>query len=163
MSYLERLILSIYFPEFHSPNSSRFEKFFKSIIQQENPLSKKPLISKKIHPEKIARNEDKRTSLIIKGIPYDMSKNEIRSLIDKFGNINYLYVTKSPIYNERNSSIAFVNVINYKSIIPIFMNLRKIKFEKFGQVFQIKIIYSSAQGKQELKEFIKNKKFLIHL
>ena len=163
MSNLERSILSLYYPQFHSPNNSRFESFFISIIQQENLLSKKQLNSKKIHPEKIARNEDKRTSLIIKGIPYDMSKNEIRSLIDKFGNINYLYVTKSPIYDERNSSIAFVNVINYKSIIPLFMNLRKIKFERFGQIFQIKILYSSAQGKQKLKEFIKNKKFLSHL
>ena len=165
MAYLERIILSIYFPQFHSPSNSRFESFFVSIKKQENQLSKKfkPLFSTKIYPEKIARNEDKRTSLIIKGIPCDMSKNEVRNLIDKFGNINFLYITKSPFNNEENSSIAFVNVINYKSIIPIFMNLRKLKIEKLGQIFKIKIIYSSAQGKQQLKEFIKNKKFLTSL
>ena len=92
-----------------------------------------------------------------------MSKNEFRNIIDKFGNINYLYITKSPFYNEKNSSIAFVNVINYKSIIPHFMNLRKLKIEKLGQIFKFKIMYSSAQGKQQLKEFIKNKKFLTNL
>ena len=55
MEYLERIILSIYFPQLHSPNNSRFESFFESIKQQENHLSKKlkPLISTKFIQKKL--------------------------------------------------------------------------------------------------------------
>ena len=84
-----------------------------------------------------------------------MSKSEVRNLVDKFGNINFLYVITSSIYNY---SIAFINVINYKSIIPIFMNLRKCRIEKSGIVYNLKIMYSIVQGKQELKKYIKSRK-----
>ena len=55
MSNLERSILSLYYPQFHSPNNSRFESFFESIKQQENHLSKKlkPLISTKFIQKKL--------------------------------------------------------------------------------------------------------------
>jgi len=108
-----------------------------------------------IYPEKIIRNEDKRTSIIIKGIPTSMAKSEIRNLVDKYGNINYLYVITSSIYNY---SIAFINVINYKSIIPLFMNLRNFRIEQSGIKYNLKIMYSIVQGKQELKKYMKNRK-----
>ena len=156
MGYIEQLLLLLYFPQFHSPNKSRFESFFISKIKNENSLNKKKINkSLDISPGKIVRNEDKRTSIIIKGIPRNMSKNEVRNLVDKFGNINYLYITKSPKNEDKNTSIAFVNYINYKSIIPLFMNLRKTKIEKNGEIYNIKIYYSNVQGKEKIKEFIK--------
>ena len=84
-----------------------------------------------------------------------MPKKEVRNLIDKFGNINYLFIIKSPKDEKKNTSIAFVNYINYKSIIPLFMNLRNSKIEKNGEIYNIKILYSSVQGKEKIKEFIK--------
>ncbi len=93
MSYL-RIILLLYFPQFSSPNNSRFESFFLSKFKEKNALNKKIKNSKIIFPEKIARNEDKRTSIIIKGIPNDLPKNEFKNYLDKFGNINYFYITK---------------------------------------------------------------------
>ena len=126
----------------------------------ENSLNKDINRTNIICPEKIVRNEDKRTSLEIKGFPKNMPKNEVRDLLDKFGNINFLYIINSPAYgNNNNTSIAFVNVINFKSIIPLFMNLRNLKIEKFGKFYNLKINYSSVQGKQKLKEFIKRYKF----
>ena len=66
----------------------------------------------------------------------------------------------SPDYENNNStSIAFVNVINFKSIIPLFMNLRNYKIEQFGKTYNLKISYSSVQGKPKLKEFIQQYKF----
>ena len=125
-----------------------------------NPLNKRIYRSKTIYPEKIARNEDKRRSIVIKGIPKNMSKNEVRNLLDKFGNINFLYIINSPTNkNNNNTSIAFVNVINFKSIIPLFMNLRNYKIEKFGKTYNLKISYSNVQGKPKLKEFIQQYKF----
>lgn len=160
MGFLERILLSLYYPQFKSPLNSRFETFFVSIIKMKNPLNKHIYRSNTIYPEKIARNEDKRTSIVIKGIPKNMSKNEVRNLLDKFGNINFLYIINSPTNkNNNNTSIAFVNVINFKSIIPLFMNLRNYKIEKFGKTYNLKISYSSVQGKPKLKEFIQQYKF----
>ena len=155
MGFLERILLSLYYPQFKSPLNSRFETLFVSIVKMENPLNKHINRTNIIYPEKIARNEDKRTSLVIKGIPKNMSKNEVRNLLDKFGNINFLYIISSQNnQNDNNTSIAFVNVINFKSIIPLFMNLRNYKIEKFGKSYSLNISYSNVQGKPKLQEFI---------
>ena len=159
MGFLERILLSLYYPQFKSPLNSRFETLFVSIVKMENPLNKHINRTNIIYPEKIARNEDKRTSLVIKGIPKNMSKNEVRNLLDKFGNINFLYIISSQNnQNDNNTSIAFVNVINFKSIIPLFMNLRNYKIEKFGKSYSLKISYSNVQGKPKFKEFIQKYK-----
>ena len=159
MSFFERILLSLYYPQFKSPIISRFETLFVSILKMENPLNKHINRTNTIYPEKIARNEDKRTSIVIKGIPKNMSKNEVRNLLDKFGNINFLYIINSQNNNNNNNtSIAFVNVINFKSIIPLFMNLRNYKIEKFGKSYSLNISYSNVQGKPKLKEFIQKYK-----
>jgi hypothetical protein len=157
MSYLERIILLIYFPQFSSPNSSRFESFFLSIVKEKNTLNKKIKNSKIIYPEKIARNEDKRTSIIIKGIPHNLSKNEFKNYLDKFGNINYLYKTKEIKNKRKNTSIAFINVINYKSIIPLFMDLRNLNQKNNSDEDNIEISYANIQGKIPLKEYVEKK------
>ena len=160
MGFAERILLLIYFPQFKSPNNSRFESFFISILKKENSFKNNKNKSKVIFPEKIIRNEDKRTSLIIKGIPHDMSKKEVRDLIEKYGNLNFLYIIKDSNNEEKDSSIAYANVINYKSIIPIYMNLRNIEIKRNEITYRIKMAYSCAQGKEELKNYIRHNKFL---
>ena len=158
MSFLERILLLIYYPQFHSPNESRFESFFVSILKNEKTINKINN-SKIIFPEKIARNEDKRTSIIIKGIPCDMPKSEVRSLVDHYGNINYLYIIKSPFTEDKNISFAFINFINYKSIIPLYMDIRNLNIERNGKMHNFQIMYSNAQGKEKLKEYLKKNRF----
>ena len=156
MEYTERILLLLYFPQFNSPIDSRFESLFDSMKRTENTKDEnKSPKSFKIYPEKIIRNEDKRTSIMIKGIPTCMAKSDVRNLVNKYGNINYLYVITSSIYNY---SIAFINVINYKSIIPLFMNLRNCRIEKEGKIYNLNIMYSIVQGKQELKKYMKSRK-----
>ena len=155
MGFLERIILLLYFPQFKSYECSRFESFFISFYQKEKTIKKSKNNSIIIFPEKIIRNEDKRTSLMINGIPIDISKKEIRNIIEKYGNINYLYIIKDPKSIENNTSIAFVNVVNYKSIISIYMNLRNFKFNKNGKIYNIKIQYSYVQGKEKLNQYVK--------
>ena len=156
MNIIERILIFMYFPQFKSPSRSRFESFFVSILKKENPFHKNiNNNSKKIYPEKIVRNEDKRTSIIIKGIPTNMSKKDVRSFIEQYGNLNYLYIAKDPNDLEKKTSIAYVNVINYKSIIPLYMNLRNYKFKIDDKLYDVKIIYSIAQGKKQLKQYIK--------
>lgn len=153
MGFIERILLLAYFPQFNSPNHSRFESLFSSIGRNKNP-SNKSKNNNYIYPEKIARNEDKRTSIVIKGIPIDTKKCKVRDFVEKFGNINYLYLAKDK-NKKKNSLMAFINVINYKSIIPLFMNLRNFQLEKYGHIYNVKIMYSKPQGKQELKEYVK--------
>ena len=155
MSFLERILLLLYFPQFKSYECSRFESFFISVYKKEKTNKKPKNNSINVFPEKIIRNEDKRTSLMIKGIPLDISKKEIRNIVEKYGNINYLYIIKDPKSLENNTSIAFVNVVNYKSIIPLYMNLRNYKFNKNGKIFNIKIQYSNVQGKEKLNQYVK--------
>ena len=160
MGLYERIILSLYYPQFYTPTNSRFESLFNSLEKKEkkeNNSNKKINKSKIIFPEKIARNEDKRTSLLIKGIPDYYSKNDIINYITKFGNINYCYISKQ--VNNKKTLVAFINVINYKSIIPIFMNLKNLKFANCGNVSNIEIVYSKIQGKQNLKQYIRKKIF----
>ena len=160
---LEQIILFLYFPQFKSSNYSRFESFFMSAKEKEkNNFKNTKINTSNIFPEKIARNEDKRTSVIIKGIPKDMPKNDVRNLINKYGNINYLYIIKSPKVEEKNVSMAFVNFINYKSIIPLFMNLRKLKIEKNGKNYKLSVEYSNMQGKQKIKEYMEKNKYFKH-
>ena len=156
MSYL-RIILLLYFPQFSSPNNSRFESFFLSKFKEKNALNKKIKNSKIIFPEKFARNEDKRTSIIIKGIPNDLPKNEFKNYLDKFGNINYFYITKETKNKRKNTSIAFINVINYKSIIPLFMDLRNLNQKSNSDINNFEISYANIQGKTQLKEYVENK------
>ena len=157
MGLYDQIILSLYYPQFYTPINSRFETFFNSLEKKENNSNAKLNKSKIIFPEKIARNEDKRTSLLIKGIPDYYSKNDIINYITKFGNINYFFISKN--VKNKNTLIAFINVINYKSIIPIFMNLRNLKFAIKGNIYNIEITYSKIQGKQKLKQYIKKNIF----
>ncbi len=161
---IEQILLFLYFPQFKSQNCSRFESFFQTIQANDISLMEGNLQrSKMIYPEKIIRNEDKRTSLIIRGIPTDLTKKEIRNLIEKYGNINYLYVTKTIKNKEQLSSIAYINVINYRTIIPLFMNLRNVSFIRDGKLYKLKIMYSAAQGKKQLKQYIKGIYFYEYL
>jgi hypothetical protein len=157
MGLYDQIILSLYYPQFYTPINSRFETFFNSLEKKENNPNAKLNKSKIIFPEKIARNEDKRTSLLIKGIPDYYSKNDIINYITKFGNINYFFISKN--VKNKNTLIAFINVFNYKSIIPIFMNLRNLKFAISGNIYNIEITYSKIQGKQKLKQYIKKNIF----
>ena len=155
MGFLERILLLLYFPQFKSYESSRFESFFISFYKKEKAIKKQKNNSLIIFPEKIISNEDKRTSLMIIGIPLDTSKKEVRNIIEKYGNLNYLYIIKDQKNLESNTSIAFVNVVNYKSIIPLYMNLRNYKFNKNGKIYNIKIQYSNVQGKEKLNQYLK--------
>ena len=84
-----------------------------------------------------------------------MKIKELRNLFEKFGNINYLYLTKN-INDEDNGSVAYLNVINYKTIVPLFMNLRNFSFFIDGKLYNLNIMYSIAQGKKQLKQYIKH-------
>ena len=40
------------------------------------------------------QGEDKRTSIVIKNIPRNVKKKDIRNMVEKYGNINFLTIAK---------------------------------------------------------------------
>lgn len=152
---VERIIIDLSFPMFSSAKNSRFLPFFNKISakNKENGLSNKKIY--KIYPEKIMQNQDKRTSIILNNIPKVWPKNNIRFFIESFGNINFFYIY--PGKNKKNTSSVYINFINYKSIVNIFMKLRKRKYQLLNKAFIISIKYSKIQGKQELIKFFGEK------
>ena len=155
MSIGDKIILKLFFPHFNSPATSRFESLFKSLknIEKNNKITTSYIIL----PERIIRNEDKRTSILIKNIPKKIKKKEIRNLIEKFANINYLGITQDK--KSKRFVVAYLNVINYKSVVPIFMGLRNHSFNYSNNSKTIKteLYYSKFQGKEELKKIFKVK------
>ena len=91
MSIKDKILIQLYFPNFISPPSSRFESLFN--VLNKNDGNKKTNESYLIFPERIIRAEDKRTSILIKNIPKNIKKKEIRSLVEKYANINFLRIT----------------------------------------------------------------------
>ena len=101
------------------------------------------------------QGEDKRTSIVIKNIPKNMKKKEIRKMVEKYGNINFLAISKDK--EKENYVNAYLNAINYKSIVPIYMNLRKINFNYQGNLLNIQIVdalFVLVDKKKILKKFI---------
>lgn len=152
MNIRDRIILHLYFPNFKSPSSSRFESLFLS-LSKIDAYKKNTYTSFIILPERIIQGEDKRTTILIKNIPKIIKKREIRSMIEKYGNINFLGIAQDP--NSEDFIVAYFNVINYKSVVPIFMGLRKHTFNYFNKIVLIELYYSSIQGKEELKKVFK--------
>ena len=154
MNIRDKILVQLYFPHFTSTSSSRFETLF--IILNKSKEKKKNNESKSsnlIHPERIIRGEDKRTSIIIKNIPKNIKKKEIRNLVEKLANINFLGITQDK--KSKSFLIAYLNVINYKSVVPIFMGLRKNTFTYDNKIITTELFYSKFQGKEELKKFFK--------
>ena len=154
MNLKDKILVQLYFPNFNSPTSSRFETLF--MYLKKSGGNKKQNISYIIFPERIIGGEDKRTSILIKNIPKNIKKKEIRDIVEKFANINFLGITQDK--NYKSFIIAYLNVINYKSIVPIFMGLRNYAFNYNNKIIIMELFYSRFQGKEELKKVFKNKK-----
>jgi hypothetical protein len=154
MSLSDKIIVQLYFPHFNSPSSSRFESLFLFLGKNNRNKSNYKNNNKSyyIFPERVIRGEDKRTSILIKNIPKTIKKREIRSLIENFANINYLRIKQDKKF--KNFNVAYLNVINYKSIVPIYMGLRKYTFNYDNKKIVTELFYSKYQGKEELKKLL---------
>ena len=151
MDLYENLIHMIY-PEFKKAQESRFTKHFKDYNNRNYYVDKF-----KLNGHKIFIGEDKRTTILIKNIPRNMTKNQLKLILEKIANINYIYI---PLFmlSEDNLRYAFVNVINSKSIIDIYLKLRKMKFEYDNPKTKMEILYSKIQGKKALIENFKEER-----
>ena len=150
------LVLKLLFSGFSYPQESRFAKIF---------------LSQKINPSQtINSSRPKKKSLNIesKNLPNDISKDEVKSIIEPLGNINFIYIPlliKNKNKLKNNLPCAYVNVINYKTILKILKKFEQLKIinpiQNCKDFSKIEIFYSGTQGKHALiNRFSLEKKYL---
>ena len=129
---------------FQYPSESRFKEFF---TQHKAKKKRKTMM---VNPKNVNLGLDKRTSIIIKNIPDYISDDQFRNIILNLNkNINFFYVP-SNIKTRKNLRVAFVNVLESKQIVPIYMGLYKMKFVYNSPNIEMEICYSKVQGKEQL-------------
>ncbi|MGL4947768.1 MAG: hypothetical protein ACRC42_00030 [Mycoplasma sp.] len=111
-----------------------------------------------INISNIKNGKDKRTSVIIKNLPYNIDKDYLLNVwLINSGNINYSFLP----FNKKTGNhlgFAFWNVVNYKSIITLYERVKSwdsINNNAFTR--PIEIWYSKAQGKTQLSLMFKRK------
>ena len=165
------IILHLLFSGFSNPQESRFVKFFSKDVSQsdDSSLSKKSVYkSLNIKTVNIENGKDKRTTIIIKNLPNDISKEELKCIIEPLGNINFIYIPLLIKNKDKQTDIlpcAYINVINYKSILNIIKKFELMKNNSSNQnskdFSKIEIFYSGTQGKSALiNRFRLEKKYL---
>ena len=149
--------LSKYFPQFSHPVKSRFSDFFEDLLKLDNCTNNDKYNKLfNININNIILGNDKRSSLIIKGFPSEMRTNEVLFLLQKFTkNINFFHIPPF-IKEQKRFMYAYVNLSNYKFIIPLYtglINLRD-KYKSIGRydLKEIEIYYSKAQGLKALSK-----------
>ena len=89
--YNEKIIAFLY-PHLSRPNTSRFTPFF---FNSSKDSSQKLLYKKGklfISIDNISKGKDQRTSLMIKNLPTNMTKENVSSLLIEICKIDYLYI-----------------------------------------------------------------------
>ena len=106
-----------------------------------------------VNPKNIMLGLDKRTSIIIKNIPENYSSEQFKQIVVKYCPfIDFFYVPLK-IRTRKKLRVAFVNVLNYSQIVPIYMGLiYKMKFVYNNPDIEMEICYSKVQGKNQLMQ-----------
>lgn len=129
---------------FKYPSESRFKEFF-----SQNKVKKRRK-TMMVNPKNALLGLDKRTSIIIKNIPDYISDEQFKNIVLSFSKeINFFYIPTN-VKTRKNLRVVFVNVLEYKQIVPIYMGLYKMKFVYINPNTEMEICYSKVQGKEQL-------------
>ena len=126
------------------PSESRFKEFF----TQHKVKKKRKTMT--VIPKNVMLGLDKRTSIIIKNIPDYISNEQFQKIVLNFNKDIDFYHVPVNITTRKKLRVAFVNVLNYKQIVPIYMGLYKTKFIYNNPNIEMEICYSKVQGKEQL-------------
>ena len=165
------LLLNLIFSGFSHPQESRFTKLFSEEIDKNDFSSKNPTyksLTLSIKSLNIENGKDKRTTIILKNLPNDITKEELKSIIEPLGNINFIYIPlliKNKNRQKNSLPCAYINVINYKSILKILAYFEELKktgvYRNKKDFSKVEIFYSGTQGKNALiNRFRLEKKYL---
>ncbi|KAM3303841.1 protein MEI2-like 4 isoform X3 [Capsicum chacoense] len=107
--------------------------------------------------ERIARGDDKRTTLMIKNIPNKYTSKMLLAAIDERhrGTYDFIYL---PIdfKNKCNVGYAFINMTDPSLIVPFYHAFDGKKWEKFNSEKVASLAYARIQGKAALIAHFQN-------
>jgi len=107
--------------------------------------------------EKIARGEDRRTTLMIKNIPNKYTQKMLLATVDEYfrGTYDFFYL---PIdfKNKCNVGYAFINMVLPVHIIPLVQRFNHKKWERFNSEKVCNISYARIQGRAALVQHFQN-------
>ena len=104
-----------------------------------------------VNPKYIILGMDKRTSIIIKNIPEYITSDQFKQMVMNYSPLIDFFFIPNNIRTRKKLRVAFVNVLNYSQIVPIFMGLLyKTKFVYDRPNIEMEICYSKVQGKNLL-------------
>ena len=130
---------------FTHPKESRFKKLFETL------KTKKKRKTMSVNPKNIMLGLDKRTSIIIKNIPENITSDQFKRIVINYCPLIDFFYVPIKIRTRKKLRVAFVNVINYTQIVPIYMGLiYKMKFVYSNPDIEMEICYSKVQGKNQL-------------
>ena len=153
-------IISFLYPHLSHPSESRFQTLFTSYdnpaIPSPSPVSAPLYKSFMVKPENIVSNRDIRTTIMLKNISRELSKERIKEILLSLCDIDYIYVPKKKKY--KNSGFVFVNVTSNLEILKIINALKEENIQNWVKGPKcVEICYSKIQGKEEMeKVFGKN-------
>ena len=130
---------------FNHPKESRFKELFS------NMKIKKKRKTMSVNPKNVMLGIDRRTSIIIKNIPEDITSDQFKSIVMQYNPLIDFFYVPIKIRTRKRLRVAFVNVLNYTQIVPIYMGLiYKSKFVYNSHDIEMEICYSKVQGKNQL-------------
>ena len=135
------------------PTESRFKDLF-----EYKPQKKKKRKTMNLNPRSIMLGLDQITSIIIKNISDDLDEMQFKKIVFTFSkDIDFFHIPLT-IKTRKNLRVAFVNVLHFKQIVPIYMGLLyKMNFIYSSPNIHMEICYSKVQGKELLmKRFFPN-------
>lgn len=130
---------------FKHPKESRFKSLFDTIKikKKRKPMS--------VNPKNIILGLDKRTSIIIKNIPENLTSQQFKQIVTNFSPFFDFFYIPMKIRTRKKLRVAFLNVLNCSYIVPIYMGLiYKTKFIYSSPDIEMEICYSKVQGKNQL-------------
>ena len=130
---------------FNHPKESRFKELFS------NMKIKKKRKTMSVNPKNVMLGIDRRTSIIIKNIPDDITSEQFKNIVMQYNPFIDFFYVPIKIRTRKRLRVAFVNVLNYTQIVPIYMGLiYKTKFVYNSHDIEMEICYSKVQGKNQL-------------
>jgi RNA recognition motif-containing protein len=149
------IILQFLFPKYKPAIESRFITLFQ--INKNKKINYNNY-SFEISFEKIINGEDKRTSVILKNIPFQMTKKDLYELLEGIGNINYLYLPFDK-NSKQNLGFGYVNLVNFKNIINLCNKIKEYNLNNKNLKKNIEIFYSKYQGKLALSKMFEKREY----
>ena len=127
---------------FNHPKESRFKDLFS------NMKIKKKRKTMSVNPKNVMLGIDRRTSIIIKNIPEDITSDQFKSIVMQYNPLIDFFYVPIKIRTRKRLRVAFVNVLNYTQIVPIYMGLiYKSKLYIIAMILKWKFVIQKFRGK----------------